>query len=109
MIINISKINRKYTSTIFFITASVVNISQIIGSVFTGSLAGMFGRKRVILLSSIFMIIGWTVIGVSDGSFPLLITGRLIHGGFFLSSVSQVYLAEISDSVRRFNNFFNNK
>ncbi len=89
--------------------ASVVNISQIIGSVFTGSLAGMFGRKRVILLSSIFMIIGWAFIGFSDGNFALLLSGRLIHGGFFLASVSQVYLAEVSDSKRRYDHFSTRK
>ena len=85
-----------------FPLASIVNIGQIFGSIISGSLAGAYGRKKVILLSSIFMIIGWAFIGFSDGSYGLLMTGRLIHGAFFLASVSQVYLAEISDSKRRY-------
>jgi MFS family permease len=86
---------------LFLIAASVVNISQVLGSILTGSLAGAIGRKKVVLLSNIFIIVGWAFIGFSDGDFSLIMTGRIIHGAVFLASVSQVYLAEIADSKRR--------
>lgn len=79
----------------------MVNISQALGSVLTGSLAGAIGRKKVILLSNIFMIVGWAFIGFSNGDFGLIMAGRIVHGIVFLASVSQVYLAEVSDSKRR--------
>ena len=81
--------------------ASVVNISQVVGSVLSGYFAGTIGRKKVILASSLFMIMGWAFIGLSDGNFSLIMTGRVIHGFAFLASVSQVYLAEVSDTKRR--------
>ena len=83
------------------VAASVVNISQVIGSVLSGYFAGTIGRRKVILISSVFMVVGWAFIGFSDGDYSLLMTGRLIHGFAFLASVSQVYLAEISDAHRR--------
>jgi MFS family permease len=67
----------------------------------SGYFAGTIGRKKVILLSSVMMTAGWAFIGFSDGNYALLMTGRLIHGFAFLASVSQVYLAEISDAKRR--------
>jgi MFS family permease len=79
----------------------VVNISQVLGSVLSGYFAGTIGRKKVILISSVFMTIGWAFIGFSDGDYILIMTGRLIHGFAFLASVSQVYLAEIADVHRR--------
>ena len=79
----------------------MVNISQVVGSVLSGYFAGTLGRKKVILASSLFMIIGWAFIGLSDGNFSLIMTGRVIHGFAFLASVSQVYLAEVSDTKRR--------
>jgi len=82
-------------------SASVINISQVFGSVLSGSFAGVIGRKKVILISSILMTSGWALIGFSDGNYHLLMAGRLIHGFAFLASVSQVYLAEISDAKRR--------
>jgi MFS family permease len=82
-------------------SASVVNISQVFGSVLSGYFAGVIGRKKVILISSILMTSGWALIGFSDGNYHLLMAGRLIHGFAFLASVSQVYLAEISDAKRR--------
>jgi MFS family permease len=72
-----------------------------VGSVLSGYFAGTIGRKKVILLSSVMMTAGWAFIGFSDGNYALLMTGRLIHGFAFLASVSQVYLAEISDAKRR--------
>jgi MFS family permease len=78
-----------------------MNISQAIGSIFSGSLAGKWGRKKAILVSNIFIVIGWALIGLSDGDFSLMMAGRNIQGAFFLASVSQVYLAEVSDAQRR--------
>jgi MFS family permease len=72
-----------------------------LGAILSGVLAGSIGHKKIILLSSVLMTIGWAFIGLSDGDFTLIMTGRLIHGGFFLSSVSQVYLAEVTDATRR--------
>ena len=83
------------------ISASVVNVSQMLGAVVSGLLAGTVGYRKVIFVSSIFMTVGWAFIGLSDGDFSLIMAGRLIHGGFFIGSLGQVYLSEITDAERR--------
>ena len=67
----------------------------------SGALAGAIGRKKVILISNIFVIVGWAFIGFSDGDFALIMIGRNIHGVVLLASLSQVYLAEVPDANRR--------
>ena len=90
-----------YLDGAFIISASVVNISQAVGSIMSGALAGAIGRKKVILISNIFVIVGWAFIGFSDGDFALIMIGRNIHGVVLLASLSQVYLAEVPDANRR--------
>jgi MFS family permease len=67
----------------------------------SGILSGIVGRKKVILCSSCLIIVGWTLIGFSSGTFELILIGRVIQGTAMLPTVSQIYLAEISDSKRR--------
>jgi len=42
------------------------------------------------------------MIGFSDGSYTLLVVGRLLQGFGIMSSISQIYMVEISDIKRRF-------
>jgi hypothetical protein len=42
------------------------------------------------------------IIGLSDGSYPLLVSGRILQGFGIMSSLSQIYLVEISDAKRRY-------
>ena len=79
----------------------MVNVSQMLGAVVSGLLAGTVGYRKVIFVSSIFMTVGWAFIGLSNGDFSLIMAGRLIHGGFFIGSLGQVYLSEITDAERR--------
>jgi len=46
------------------------------------------------------------MIGLSNGDYTLLVIGRLVQGFGIMSSLSQIYLVEISDAKRRFVNVY---
>ncbi|CAB4062812.1 unnamed protein product [Lepeophtheirus salmonis] len=46
-------------------------------------------------------ILGWLLIGISDGNFVIIIFGRILGGIGLISTVSQMYLVEIADSNNR--------
>lgn len=83
------------------ILASLINIGQVVGSVVTGILAGMLGRKVAIVGASLILVVAWGLIGFSNGVYLYLVIGRLLQGFAILSSLMQVYLVEISDAQRR--------
>jgi len=73
----------------------------VFGSVITGIIAGMLGRKVAIVGSSFLLFLAWGLIGFSDGVYLYLVIGRILQGFAILSSLMQVYLVEISDAQRR--------
>ncbi|KRM75680.1 sugar porter family MFS transporter [Secundilactobacillus collinoides] len=84
-----------------FITSSVL-IGSSIGALSIGSLSDRFGRKRLLLLSSILFLIGSGLSMVSVG-FISMITARIILG-FAVGSASALtpaYLAELADAPHR--------
>ena len=81
--------------------ASLINIGQVVGSVITGIIAGLLGRKVAIVGASLILVIAWGLIGFSNGIYLYLVIGRLLQGFAILSSLMQVYLVEISDAQRR--------
>lgn len=83
-------------------TASFSNIGQLAMAVVTGFLANSIGRKATIIVICIPLFVGWAVTGVSNGNVVALCCGRILQGVGILSSVSQVYLVEIADPVRRY-------
>jgi len=76
---------------------SFLYIGGIIGSVLGGTLCDVSGRKRAILFTDIFFIIGSTILFFSD-SFEAVLLGRIIVGfAVAVSGIADVaYLHEIS-------------
>ena len=61
-------------------------------------------EKLTKFMFSIFvltLILSRAIIGFSNGSYSLLVVGRLMGGFGIMSSLSQIYLVEISDTKRR--------
>lgn len=63
----------------FYFSASLGAISNPIGSILSGILAEVFGRRRSMQISSIPFIVGWITIGLAT-DIRWLYTGRLITG-----------------------------
>lgn len=56
-----------------------MNIGQVIGALFGGSIAVAIGPKKTLLLSNIPCIVGWLMIGLSP-NLALLLVGRTLTG-----------------------------
>ena len=59
--------------------ASLTAIFIFFGSVLIGVITHKIGRKYALLLSLIFQLIGWVLIGVSNLGFELLCIGRSLQ------------------------------
>lgn len=66
-----------------------------------GVLAGAIGRKKTIMVLCFPLLIGWIIVGISDGNVILLCLGRIFQGIGIMSSVTQIYLVEVADAQRR--------
>ncbi|XP_040566598.1 facilitated trehalose transporter Tret1 isoform X2 [Lepeophtheirus salmonis] len=81
--------------------ASIINLGQIFGALFFGAISGLIGRRMTLVFQSIPLVLGWLLIGISDGNFVIIIFGRILGGIGLISTVSQMYLVEIADSNNR--------
>ena len=61
------------------ISASSVNIGQIVGALLGGYIGGRFGPKTAIMASCVPAGLGWILIAVSP-HFAVLVLGRIICG-----------------------------
>jgi MFS family permease len=66
-----------------------------------GALAGAIGRKKTIMALCLPLLIGWIIVGLSDGIVAYIYVGRVFQGIGIMSSVTQVYLVEVADDERR--------
>ena len=72
-----------------------------------GAMAGAIGRKKTIMVFCLPLLVGWIIVGISEGNVLLLCLGRICQGIGTMSSVTQVYLVEVADAQRRqFSCFF---
>lgn len=84
-----------------FITSSVL-IGSSIGALSTGTLSDHFGRKRLLLISSILFLLG-SGLSMAAVGFVSLVIARIILG-FAVGSASALtpaYLAELADAPHR--------
>ena len=81
----------------------------VFGSLSMGAMAGAIGRKKTIMVFCLPLLVGWIIVGISEGNFLLLCLGRIFQGIGTMSSVTQVYLVEVADAQRRQFSCFSNK
>jgi MFS family permease len=82
------------TQQLSFLVAAVL-LGSVLSSLAAGSLAEVFGRKRLMFLSGSLFSLSIPVIALADGYLPLLL-GRLLQGvsGGLIGVVVPLYLAE---------------
>ena len=90
----------------FNMSASSVNIGQIVGCLLGGYCGGRFGPKRTILASCVPAALGWIIIA-SSPHLSTLILGRILSGiaGGFSSSNCSLLVAQYRFLVTRINQF----
>lgn len=90
---------------IYFVTASILSISQIFGALLCGPLLDAFGRKRTLILTSVPFVIGWLVLCFVPQPAPigLLLFGRIITGlACGMASIpAAVYIGEMASNRYR--------
>ncbi|CAH1975335.1 unnamed protein product [Acanthoscelides obtectus] len=99
---NLNPIGRPVTPFEESIIGGIWLIGSIAGNLMLGKLPDIFGRKKIMILISILMIIGYSVLAFSSTIYIIYIA-RLITGiafGMYLPLLS-VYLFEISESHNR--------
>ncbi|WP_342113513.1 MFS transporter [Pseudoduganella sp. OTU4001] len=82
------------TQQLSFVVAAVL-LGSVLSSLAAGTLAEIFGRKRLMFLSGLLFSLSIPVIALADGYVPLLL-GRLLQGisGGLIGVVVPLYLAE---------------
>lgn len=75
---------------------AAVLLGSAVSSLFTGILADMFGRKKIIILAAALFSLSIPVICLSNYNFEVLLTGRLLQGisGGLVGVAVPLYLAE---------------
>lgn len=88
-------------SQISFVVAAVL-LGSVLSSLFAGTLADLFGRKKVMILSGICFVLSVPVICLFPG-FSWLVAGRILQGaaGGFIGVVVPLYLAECLPAEKR--------
>lgn len=88
-------------SQISFVVAAVL-LGSVLSSLFAGSLADLFGRKKIMILSGICFVLSVPVICLPEG-FAWLVAGRILQGaaGGFIGVVVPLYLAECLPAEKR--------
>ncbi len=88
-------------SQISFVVAAVL-LGSVLSSLFAGSLADLFGRKKIMILSGICFVLSVPVICLFEG-FAWLVAGRILQGaaGGFIGVVVPLYLAECLPAEKR--------
>lgn len=81
----------------FLIIASLVTISLPIGSLIIGPLIDKFGRKPISVLATVPFLIGWTLVATATNVQMLYIARLLCGAAGGLTTVSIIYVSEITD------------
>lgn len=76
--------------------ATMSNGGQMASALGAGYLAGELGRKNALLLILVPNLAGWIMIGLSQSNVTVLIIGRFLQGFGSVSSIVQVYMAELA-------------
>jgi sugar porter (SP) family MFS transporter len=81
---------------------STILLGALLGSIFGGSLADHFGRKRALFLTSFLFLVGTYLLSTANSVFEILV-GRFITGiGIGIASlVVPLYIAEIAPTKNR--------
>lgn len=92
-----------YTPQEISIVVAAVLFGSVLSSLFAGMLAEWLGRKKVIILSAFLFTLSIPVICFSDGSFAMLMGGRILQGASagLVGVVVPMYLAECLDANSR--------
>lgn len=90
------KASTSFTDAQLSLIVGAVVMGAVVSALFAGALAEKFGRRMVILLSAAAFTLSVPVICLSDGSFAVIMLGRLMQGASqgFISVVMPMYLAE---------------
>lgn len=85
-----------YTESQLSQVVAAVLFGSVLSSLFAGVLSDIFGRKPVIILSALLFTLSIPVICLSDGSFSMLMGGRILQGASagLVGVVVPLYLAE---------------
>ncbi|EDY39250.1 sugar transporter, MFS superfamily [Cyanobium sp. PCC 7001] len=84
------------------LVVSSVLVGAILGSYLGGHLAAVFGRRSILLSTTVLLIVGSAVSGLSE-SVPILVLGRLVTGVAtgVTASIVPLYISEISPAAIR--------
>lgn len=92
----------KISSVQVEILVGCLNVCSLIGSLVSGKISDMIGRRYTIMIAALTFLIGALLMGLAP-SFTFLMFGRVIAGigvGFSLM-ISPVYVAELSPDLTR--------
>ncbi len=84
------------------LVVSAVLVGAILGSFVSGHLAGAFGRRYMLMTTTVVLIVGTAVSGLAD-SVQILVLGRLVTGlaTGVTASIVPLYITEISPAPIR--------
>jgi len=86
-----------FTDAQLSLIVGAVVMGAVVSALFAGALAERFGRRPVILLAAAAFTLSVPIICLSNGSFAVMMVGRLIQGASqgLISVVMPMYLAEM--------------
>ena len=92
-----------YTPSEISLVVAAVLAGSVLSSLFAGMLAEWLGRRNVIIISALLFTLSIPVICFSDGSFAMLMSGRILQGASagLVGVVVPMYLAECLDANSR--------
>ncbi len=92
-----------YTPSEISLVVAAVLAGSVLSSLFAGMLAEWLGRRNVIIISALLFTLSIPVICFSDGSFGMLMGGRILQGASagLVGVVVPMYLAECLDANSR--------
>lgn len=97
-------IKEQYTLTIFEeeLIISILSLGAVFGAIFGGSLSDFFGRKKVVLSSSLFFIISAVGLSLSNSVIELVFWRFLVGIAIGVSSATApLYIAELAPRFLR--------
>ncbi|XP_001605654.1 facilitated trehalose transporter Tret1 [Nasonia vitripennis] len=84
--------------------SGILYLGMLVGGVTSIVIVGRFGKKRLFLLASVPLILGWSIVAIA-ASFWQFVFGRIILGigGGMITHQTEMYLSEISPRRLRSN------
>ncbi|XP_064630452.1 solute carrier family 2, facilitated glucose transporter member 8-like [Lineus longissimus] len=82
--------------------SSLLTLGGMMGSLLAGVAMELIGRKRTLMITTLPLVLGWTLIAVGFNTFTFLL-GRILTGIAIglVSAATPVYIAEISSKEHR--------